>query len=75
MQQKRREQLLDVTAEDVKQVAQKYLLKPFERGNLAILGAQKGWVTKEAGWEVRDIGMEVPTVEVPEASELATAAA
>ncbi|KAF2499504.1 hypothetical protein BU16DRAFT_454597 [Lophium mytilinum] len=57
MLQRRRELLLDVTAEQIKAVADKYLVQGASRSNLAILGERKDWATKEAGWDIRDLGM------------------
>ncbi|KAF2094043.1 hypothetical protein NA57DRAFT_47202 [Rhizodiscina lignyota] len=57
MAQKRREQLLDVTAEDVSKVAQEYLVDGASKASLAVLGAQKDWVKGSDGWDVKDLGM------------------
>jgi presequence protease len=57
MQQKRREQLLDVKAEDVKNVANKYLVQGIPHGNLVVLGEKKGYFAGSNGWEIRDLGM------------------
>lgn len=58
MQQKRREQLLDVTPEQVRDVAQKYVVDALEKGegSMVFLGEKKAWVGSE--WEVRELGME-----------------
>ncbi|KAB2578631.1 Peptidase M16 [Lasiodiplodia theobromae] len=55
MQQKRREQLLDVTAEDVKRAAQDFLVNGVPKGNLAVLGEKKEWVKED--WTVNDLHM------------------
>lgn len=59
MQQTRREQLLDVTAEQVKDVAQKFLVEPIESGRVhtAVLGAKQDFFTEEKGWSVKEMGM------------------
>ncbi|KAF2090619.1 hypothetical protein K490DRAFT_34047 [Saccharata proteae CBS 121410] len=63
MAQKRREQLLDVQAEDVKRVADEFLVKRAkEDGNLAVLGEKKEWVKKD--WEINDLGMQEQVQEV-----------
>ncbi|CAG8977930.1 hypothetical protein HYALB_00001810 [Hymenoscyphus albidus] len=58
MQQERREQLLDVTAEQVRDVAQRYVVDPLARGegSMVFLGEKKGWVGSE--WVVKELGME-----------------
>lgn len=58
MIQKRREQMLDVTADQVREVAQKYVVEPLERNEecLVFLGEQKMWVNGE--WTVENIGIE-----------------
>ncbi|EKG14974.1 Peptidase M16 [Macrophomina phaseolina MS6] len=56
MQQKRREQLLEVTAEQVKNAAQAFLVNGIEKGgNLAVLGEKKEWV--KGDWQVNDLHM------------------
>ncbi|KAI9814904.1 MAG: Mitochondrial presequence protease [Thelocarpon impressellum] len=57
MMQRRREQLLDVKAEDVKQVAQRYVVERVDSGNLVVLGKKKDWVQEQDGWKPRDLGM------------------
>ncbi|KAK7532118.1 Metalloenzyme, LuxS/M16 peptidase-like protein [Phyllosticta citribraziliensis] len=55
MQQKRREQLLDVSIQDVREAAQHFLVDGVAKSNVAVLGEKKDWVNKD--WEVRDLGM------------------
>lgn len=55
MQQRRRERLLDVTADDVKAVADKFLVNGMNAAHIAVLGAQKEWANKEGGWDIRDL--------------------
>lgn len=62
MQQKRREQLLDVTAKDVKQAAQEFLVNGVEKGNLAVLGEKKEWV--KGDWQVNDLHMAEQVQEI-----------
>jgi len=75
MQQRRREELLDVTAEDVKNVASKFLVKGINEASVAVLGAPKGWVRKEEGWKVRDLGIEQRIEQLPDQTPLAAAGA
>lgn len=63
MEQKRREQLLDVKAEDVKEVAQRFLVEGMGMGNLAVLGERKEWVRESEGWNIQDLGMAEPAEE------------
>jgi Zn-dependent M16 (insulinase) family peptidase len=73
MQQRRREQLLDVTADDVKNVADEFLVKGIDMANVAVLGASKDWVRKEEGWEIRDLGIEQRIEELLDQQPLAAA--
>ena len=58
MQQKRREQLLDVSKDDVKNVAQQYLVQAIDRANLVVLGDKRDWMEKaEEQWDVHDLGL------------------
>jgi len=58
MQQQRREQLLDVTADDVKSVADKFLVNGIDSAHTAVLGTPKEWVNKESGWDIRDLHIQ-----------------
>lgn len=55
MEQKKREQLLDVKKEDVREVAQKYLVDGMKDARLAILGEKKDWVKEEDGWTIKNM--------------------
>jgi Zn-dependent M16 (insulinase) family peptidase len=57
MLQERRERLLDVTAEQVKSVADKFLVQRASEASVAILGEKKEWANETNGWEFRDLGM------------------
>ena len=54
MEQVKRERLLDVGREEVKDVAQKFLVEGMEGANLVVLGEKKDWVSEAEGWEVRE---------------------
>lgn len=57
MIQQRREQLLDVTKEQVQEVAQKYVVEPLakDEGKLVFLGEKKPWV--DNAWDVRHLSL------------------
>lgn len=74
MQQKRREQLLDVKAADVKMVAEEFLVNGANGAATAVLGARKDWVKESDGWTIKDLGMVEAVAEI-EQGELAAAAA
>ncbi|KAL6849137.1 Mitochondrial presequence protease [Amphichorda felina] len=58
MKQKKREQLLDVTKAQVKEVAQKYLVETMEKGEerTAFLGEKQAWVDDK--WTIRDMNVK-----------------
>ncbi|PHH79502.1 hypothetical protein CDD80_4613 [Ophiocordyceps camponoti-rufipedis] len=57
MRQRKREQLLDVTREQVREAAQKYLVGAMEKGHerVAFLGERQEWV--DGGWTVREMNV------------------
>ena len=59
MRQKRREELLDVTKEQVRQVAQKYLVDTIDKGEdrVAFLGESQSWVDRT--WKSREMNVAV----------------
>lgn len=74
MQQARRERLLDVKAEDVKEVAQNFLVDAVGERATAILGAKKEWV--KGDWDVKEMGVlsEAAAEAVEEPTNAAAAA-
>jgi len=66
MKQIRREQLLDVTKEQVQEVAQKYIVEGLERGEgrMVFLGEKKPWVDET--WTSKDMGITSPKFEETE---------
>ncbi len=60
MVQERRERLLDVTKDQVREVAQKYIVDALneDKGSMVFLGEKKSWV--DGTWEVRDLGVTQP---------------
>jgi len=63
MLQQRRERLLDVTAEQIKSVADEFLVKRAAEASVAILGERKDWLNEGNGWESRDLGMAAEKIE------------
>lgn len=63
MQQNRREQLLDVTKDQVREVAQKYIVDPLAKGEgrMAFLGEKRPWI--DGSWETKDLGMNTAAQE------------
>lgn len=55
MQQTRREQLLDVSTDDVRRVAQKYIVEGMKGMKIAVLGEKKEWASPEQGWAIKNI--------------------
>lgn len=77
MEQRRREQLLDVSKEQVRDVAERFLVDGIKNGNIAVLGERKDFVREEDGWRIEDLGMggaAPEEVETPEAGAAAAAA-
>ncbi|KAH8556273.1 peptidase M16C associated-domain-containing protein [Umbelopsis sp. PMI_123] len=71
IRQRRREQLLNVTEEDVKHAAHQYLAVPSEsqQYSLAILGEQTDKINSENGWNIRSWG-DSPTTSNTTAEEV-----
>ncbi|KAI9671563.1 MAG: Mitochondrial presequence protease [Caeruleum heppii] len=57
MQQRHREQLLDVQAKDVSAAAEAYKTKVKDEGVQVVLGEQADWVTSQGDWIVRELGV------------------
>lgn len=57
MEQERRERLLDVSKDDVRSVAAWFLLEGVAKGNVALLGEAKPFVSEKEGWKIVDLGM------------------
>ena len=57
MEQVRRERLLDVSKNQIRNVAQKYLIDGISRAAVAALGERRDWVRASDGWEVKDLQM------------------
>ena len=57
MEQRKREQLLDVKIKDVVDVADKYLINGIANARVAILGEDKGWFRAIDGWSTKRLQM------------------
>ena len=57
MEQTKREQLLDVKKEDIREVAQRYLVEGMKDARVTVLGEQKDWIKEEAGWTIKSIDL------------------
>lgn len=57
MEQKKREQLLDVTKADVRDVAQKYVIDQMPKATLTILGEKQDWTSEADGWAIKKLQM------------------
>lgn len=60
MEQRKREQLLDVQKRDIHAVAQKYLVEGMSKASIAILGERKEWFEEQDGWQVKHLQMIEP---------------
>jgi presequence protease len=74
MVQERREQLLDVTKDQVRDVAQEYIVKPLgeDAGSMVFLGEKKPWV--DGTWEIRDMGIADPEPTIQDEEDVKQAA-
>lgn len=68
MEQRKREQLLDVQIKDIQGVAQKYLVEGLGKANLAILGERKEWIDERDGWHVKNMQMIEASEDASEAA-------
>ncbi|KAL1304931.1 hypothetical protein AAFC00_003845 [Neodothiora populina] len=57
MEHIRREQLLDVSKSQVRDVAERFLLNGISKGNMAVLGEMKPFANEKDGWKVVELGM------------------
>jgi Zn-dependent M16 (insulinase) family peptidase len=57
MLQTRRERLLDVTAEQVQSVADRFLVQRAAESNVAVLGEKRDWVDAKNEWTIQDMEM------------------
>ena len=61
MEQRKREQLLDVKQEDVREVAQRFLVEGMKEARIAVLGEKKDWVKENAGWVFKNMELSKPS--------------
>jgi Zn-dependent M16 (insulinase) family peptidase len=74
MVQERRERFLDVTKEQVREVAQKYIVDPLSQGEgrTVFLGEKKPWV--DGTWETQDMGISAQEPVVQDEDDVKAAA-
>jgi len=61
MEQTKREQMLDVKKEDVREVAQRYVVDGMSNARIALLGEKKEWVKAEDGWTFHKMELNKPS--------------
>jgi Zn-dependent M16 (insulinase) family peptidase len=64
MEQTKREQMLDVKKEDLREVAQKYLIDGMSNARIAVLGEKKEWVKERDGWTIKQMELSKPSESV-----------
>lgn len=74
MEQERRERFLDVTKEQVRDVAQTYIVDALAKGkgHMVFLGEKKPWV--DGTWETKDMGISAQEPEVQDEGDVKEAA-
>lgn len=55
MEQQKREQLLDVRKENIREVTQKYLMDEIDKAHFTVVGEKKQWLEGEGGWEIKNL--------------------
>ncbi|KAI5272422.1 hypothetical protein E4T47_04293 [Aureobasidium subglaciale] len=71
MEQTRRQQLLDVTQEQVRDAAERFLVNGMSNSSMAVLGARKSFVDEAQGWKVQEIGLGGAAVSEAEVEAIA----
>ena len=74
MVQERRERLLDVTKDQVREVAQKYIFEALNKdeARMVFLGERKPWV--DGTWDIKDIGITQPEPTIQDEEDVKKAA-
>ena len=62
MEQTKREQILDVKKEEIRDVAQRYLVEGMKEFRLAVLGEKKSWVKEDEGWTIKSMELSKTSV-------------
>ncbi|KAF1355464.1 peptidase M16C associated-domain-containing protein [Delphinella strobiligena] len=75
MEQVRREQLLDVSRSQVRDVAEQFLIEGIKNGNMAVLGEPKPFANEKDGWKTVELGMGGAAEESPVEDVAAAASA
>lgn len=55
LEQKKRQQMLDVKKDDIRDVAQRFLVDGMKNARIAILGEKKDWVKEDPRWCIKNI--------------------
>jgi hypothetical protein len=68
--QGRRERILDVTSEQVRKVAQEYIVNALEeeKGRMVFLGEKKPWI--DGTWETRDMDISQPEASLQDEEDI-----
>ncbi|MCJ1313758.1 Mitochondrial presequence protease [Agyrium rufum] len=61
MEQQRREQLLDVRIENVKESAQRFLVDGAKNARTTVIGERKDWADTGKGWDVQSLTVMAPS--------------
>lgn len=61
MEQEKREQLLDVKVNDVKDAAQRFLVDGLENARTTLIGQANGWATEDHGWSIKGLELNKPS--------------
>jgi Zn-dependent M16 (insulinase) family peptidase len=74
MVQERRERLLDVTKDQVREVAQEYIVERLDNdeGSMVFLGEKKPWIDRT--WDIRDMGIAQPEPTIQDEEDMKEAA-
>lgn len=61
MEQTKREQMLDVKKEDMREVAQRFLVDGMSNARIAVLGEKKDWMRESDGWTFKKMELSKPS--------------
>lgn len=61
MEQTKREQMLNVKKEDLREVAQKYIVDGMKNARITVLGERREWVKEADGWRFKNVELSKPS--------------